>query len=493
MHVRSRQWLALSVLLLPVLLITVDMTVLGFALPYLAEDLGPSSTQQLWIVDIYPFLLAGLLVLMGTVGDCIGRRRLLLAGAAAFGTASIFAAFSTSPEMLIVTRAVLGVGGATLMPSTLALLRTIFPDDRQRRTAIAVWSATFSAGMALGPVLGGWLLEHFWWGSVFLINVPVMAVLLVAGRLLLPEARDPAPGRFDLLSAVLSLTTMLPVVYGIKQLAVHGPSADAVIGIVVGVVIGTLFVRRQQHLTDPMLDLQLFKEKRFSVSIATNILSVLALAGLLFLIPQYLQLVLGLEPVHAALWMLPATASGIAGALLSARLAGRFGPARLIGAGMGFAALGCLLLTMIGADSGLAALVTGFVLVGGGVALAETLTNDLIITTAPPERAGAAAAISETGYELGGAMGTAIIGSIATAVYRAGIPADAPDAARDTLGGAAAVADQVPGGEVLFDTARAAFTHGMQVIAWVGVAVLAYTGIQALLLLRRRSRTTADA
>lgn len=476
-----RRWAALGVLLLPVLLITVDMTVLGFALPYLSEDLAPSSAQQLWIVDIYSFMLAGLLVVMGTLGDRIGRRRLLLAGAAAFGAASVLAALSESAEMLIVARAVLGIGGATLMPSTLALIRNIFPDDTQRRTAIAIWSAAFSGGMALGPVIGGWLLEHFWWGSVFLINVPVMAVLLIAGPLLLPEARDPAPGRFDLPSAGLSLAAMLPAVYGIKQFAVHGVTLGALVGIAVGIAFGWLFVRRQQRLTDPLLDLRLFGYRGFSVSIVTNVLSVFAMVGLLFLVPQYLQLVLGYSPIGAAMWLLPATVAGIAGALLAAWLAKRIGTSTLIGSGMLAGAAGFLLMTQIGVNTGLTALVIGFVLVGGGVGLAETLTNDLIIASAPPDRAGAAAAISETGYELGGALGTAVLGSIATAVYRAGLPPAAPDAARDTLGGAAAMAGQQP---EVFATARAAFTQGTQVTAWVGAAVLVYAGIQAWLLLR---------
>jgi len=376
------------------------------------------------------------------------------------------------------------------MLSTLALIRTIFTADSQRRTAIAIWSATFSAGMALGPVLGGWLLEHFWWGSVFLINVPVMAVLLVAGRLLLPETRDPAPGRFDPLSALLSLATMLPVVYGIKQFAVHGPTAKALAGVVLGVAFGALFVRRQQKLPDPMLDLALFREKKFSISIVTNLFSVFSLVGLLFLMPQYLQLVLGLSSFEAGLWMLPATVSGIAGALISARLANHFRPGTVMCTGMFIGTVGFLVLSMIGTDSGLAAPVIGFLLVGGGVSLAETLTNDLIITAAPPERAGAASAISETGYELGGAMGLALLGSIATAVYRTGLPADAPAAAQDTLGGAAAMAQRRP---ELFDTARAAFTHGTQVAAWVGAAMLAYTGFQAWFLLGRREKVAVAA
>ncbi|WP_020669330.1 MFS transporter [Amycolatopsis nigrescens] len=486
-----RQWWALAVLVLPVLLISVDMTVLGFALPYLSEDLAPTGAEQLWIVDIYSFMLAGLLVVMGTLGDRIGRRKLLLAGAAAFGAASVLAAFATTPLMLIAARALLGVGGATLMPSTLSLIRSIFTDGNRRRIAIAVWSAGFSGGMALGPVIGGWLLEHFWWGSVFLINVPVMVLLLVAGPILLPEARDPRPGRFDLFSAVLSLAAMLPVVYGIKLTAEHGLSLTAVVSVLAGLAVGVLFVRRQRALPEPMLDLDLFRNRAFSVSVATNLLGVFAMVGLLFLVPQYLQLVLGLRPLTAALWMLPATVAGVAGALLAAQLAKRYSTTALIGGGLLAGAVGFALLTQLGVHTGLAWLVAGFVLVGGGIALSETLTNDLVVSAAPAERAGAASAISETGYELGGALGTAILGSVATAVYRAGLPAGTPETARETLGGAAATAGQLPAdqGGALLDVAREAFVQGLHVTAYAGTALLIYTGVQAMLLLNRKKNS----
>ncbi|SFP77990.1 MFS transporter, DHA2 family, multidrug resistance protein [Amycolatopsis arida] len=487
-----RRWVALAVLVLPVLLISVDMTVLGFALPYLAADLAPTSAQQLWIVDIYSFLLAGLLVLMGTLGDRIGRRRLLLAGAAAFGAASALAAWAPSAELLIVARALLGIGGATLMPSTLALIRGVFLDPRERRVAIAVWSAGFAGGMALGPVLGGWLLEHFWWGSVFLINVPVMVLLLVLGPALLPEARDPRPGRFDPLSALLALATMLPLVYGLKKVAADGLTATAVVAVVAGLVLGWVFVHRQRTLAEPMLDLGLFGHRAFSVSVVTNVLGVFALAGVMFLVPQYLQLVLGLRPMVAGLWMLPATVAGVAGALLAARLARRFPSSRIIAIGLLLAAAGYAALTQLGVHSGLAVLTVSFVLIGGGIALAETLTNDLIISVAPPARAGAASAISETGYELGGALGIAVLGSAATWVYRTGlgtpggVPAEAVGAARETMAGAVAAAHELPGplAEALLAPAGAAFVHGLRITAVFGAVILLYAGVQAALLLR---------
>ncbi|QWF80780.1 MFS transporter [Amycolatopsis sp. CA-230715] len=490
---RGGKWWALAVLVLPMLLISVDMTVLGFALPYLAEDLAPTGVEQLWIVDIYSFMLAGLLVLMGTLGDRIGRRKLLLIGAAAFGAASVLAAFSGTPALLIAARALLGIGGATLMPSTLSLIRTVFTDAKERKLAIAVWSAGFSGGMALGPVLGGWLLEHFWWGSVFLINVPVMVLLLAVGPFLLPEARDPNPGRFDVLSAALSFATVLPIVYGIKMAAEHGFGLVESVSVAAGLVFGVVFVRRQRALKDPMLDLELFKNRAFSVSVATNTLAVFAVVGLLFLVPQYLQLVLGLSPVRAALWMLPATVAGIVGALLAAKLSARFRTSSLVGLGLAMSAAGYLVMSFIGVESGLAALVVGFVLVGGGAALAETLTNDLVVSAVSPERAGAASAISETGYELGGALGTAVLGTLATAVYRAGVPADAPEAARETIGGADAVARTLPDGQGLLTAARESFVDGMHVTAFAGTALLVLTAVQAFFLLRERRPVTVGA
>lgn len=485
---RRGQWLALAVLVLPVLLISVDSTVLGFALPYLSADLAPTGAEQLWIVDVYSFVLAGLLVFMGTLGDRIGRRRLLLWGGAAFGAASVLAAFSTSPLMLILARALLGVGGATLMPSTLSLIRSIFIGDRARRTAVAVWSAAFSGGMAIGPVVGGWLLEHFWWGSVFLINVPVMVILLIAGPLLLPEFRDPKPGRFDPWSALLSFGAMLPVVYGVKLAATEGFSGTAGLAILAGLALGVLFVRRQRRMAAPMLDLGLFTDRMFAGAVITNLLGVFAMVGLLFLLPQYLQLVLGLSPLVAALWMLPATVAGILGSLIAARLARRVRVPVLVSLGLVFGVVGFLVLTAIGTQAGLAAVVVSFVLVGGGVALSETLTNDLVISAAPVDRAGAASAISEAGYELGAALGTALLGSLATAVYQSGLPAGAPAAAHDTLGGAVAASHSLPPPDAaaMLSGAREAFVAALHTTAWVGAAILIYAAVQAYYLLARR-------
>lgn len=490
-----RRWLALVALVLPVLLISVDATILGFAVPTLSAELGTTSTQLLWVVDIYSFLLAGLLVLMGTLGDRIGRRRLLLIGALSFGAASVLAAYSTSAEMLITARAMLGVGGATLMPSTLSLLRNVFLDRRERQTAIAVWAAAFAAGAGLGPVLGGVLLEHFWWGSIFLINVPIMLLLLVLGPVLLPESKDPAPGPFDASSALLALVATLSFVYGVKRFSEQGLEWFAALWLLAGIVTGARFVARQRRLRHPMINLGLFEHRPFTVSVATNLLAVFALVGLMFFVPQYLQMVHGLRPIEAGLWMLPAAVSSVLGSLAAAALARRVKLAHLIGAGLLLAALGYGAVTQYTTDSTLALVLLSGGLVGAGVGLAETLTNDVIVATAPPEQAGAASAISETAYELGGAMGIAVLGSVASAVYRGeldetlppGLPAEVGEAARETLGGALLAGEQLPTetGAAVVTAAQEAFLSGMQLAAVIAAVLVACAAVQAAVLLRR--------
>ncbi|WP_147123859.1 MFS transporter, partial [Nocardia neocaledoniensis] len=320
----TRDWAGLAVLALALLLLAVDATVLDLAVPAISADLAPSTPQLLWIIDVYSFVLAGLLVVMGNLGDRIGRRRLLLLGAVGFGVASALAAWSVSPEMLIAARVLQGVAGATLMPATLGLIRSMFQDARQRTLAIGVWSAMAGGGAAAGPIVGGWLLEHFWWGSVFLVNLPVMVVLLMLAPVLIPESRDPHPGRFDLLSAVLSMLALVPVVYAVKETAAHGPSPVVLVVGVLGLLAGVLFVRRQRRLADPMLDLRLFALPRFRIAVFTNLLAVFALAGVLFFGSQYLQLVLGRSPLEAGMVMLPGLAASVFGSLAAAWLVRRW-------------------------------------------------------------------------------------------------------------------------------------------------------------------------
>jgi DHA2 family multidrug resistance protein-like MFS transporter len=489
-----REWLGLAVLALPCLVYAMDLTVLNLAVPKLSEDLQPSSAQLLWIVDIYGFLVAGLLVTMGTLGDHIGRRRLLLAGAAAFAVASVLAAWSTSAGMLIAARALLGVAGATLAPSTLSLIRNMFTDPRQRTVAVSVWITSFAVGGAVGPLVGGVLLEWFWWGSVFLVAVPVMALLLVLGPRLLPEFRDPAAGRLDLASAALSLAAVLAAIYGLKQLAQDGPGWLAVGCMLAGLLVGVGFVRRQRRLADPLIDVRLLGNRAFSAALTTNLLSFFVGFGALLFTAQYLQLVLGLSPLEAGLWSLPSSAGFILGSMATPLLVRRAAPVAVMAAGLALAAVGFGLLTQLPSSSGLPLLVTGSVIFSLALAPVDTLATDLAVGAAPPERAGAASAITETSAEFGGALGIAILGVIGTAVYRAqmaeAVPAGVPDqaaaAARDTLGGAVAVAGQLPErvGAALLEVAREAFTQGLHLAAAVSAAASLAFAILVVVLLR---------
>jgi len=455
--------------------------VLNLAVPSLSADLKP-----------YGFLVAGSLITMGTLGDRIGRRRMLLIGAAAFGAASAVAAFSTSAGMLIATRAVLGVAGATLAPSTMSLIRNMFLDPKQRAVAIGVWISSFSAGAVIGPPLGGFLLEYFWWGSVFLVSVPMMVLLLVLGPTLLPEFRDPNAGRPDLPSAILSVAAVLAVIYGLKQIAAHGVGWVPGFSIAAGLALAAVFVRRQQTLADPLIDLRLFRTPAFSASLATYMLATFAVFGPYVFIAQYLQLVLGLSPMKAGLWSVPFAAGFVVGSMLSPLIARRVRPAFLMGVGLVIAAAGFVALAQVDGTSGLAIIVANTVVFSLGLSPVFTLANDMIIGAAPPERAGAASAISETSSEFGGALGIAILGSIGTAIYRRamarsveGIPREAAEAARDTLGGAVAAAEQVPGpGAALLETARKAFTDGLQVTAITSALVVIGIAILVMLVLR---------
>jgi MFS transporter, DHA2 family, multidrug resistance protein len=489
-----REWIGLAVIALPCLLYSMDLTVLELAVPKLSADLEPTSSQLLWIMDIYGFLLAGFLITMGTLGDRIGRRQLLLIGAAAFGVASVLAAFSRSAEMLIAARALLGIAAATLAPSTLSLIRNMFLDPDQRAFAIGVWATSFAAGAAIGPLAGGVLLEYFWWGSVFLVAVPVMALLLVLGPLLLPEFRDPEAGGLDLRSAALSLISVLAVIYGLKQFAAYGLEWLPVACILVGLAVGTVFVRRQRILSDPLIDLRLFQTPVFSASLAAFLLSIFVIAGIFFFIAQYLQLVLGLSPLVAGLWTLPSAGGLIAGSMLAPLVARRFCPAYVMAAGLALSAVGFGVVAQIVAESGLAFLVAGSVIFSLGAAPVGTLATDIIVGSAPPEKAGAASGISETSAEFGGALGIAVLGSIGTAVYRSevanslpeNVPPDAAEAARDTLGGAVAVSDELPDqvSAGLLDAVREAFTQALQLTAITSAALALAMAILAVALLR---------
>ncbi|MCD0443198.1 MFS transporter [Glycomyces sp. A-F 0318] len=485
----ARQIGALAVLVLPVLLISIDMTVLGFAVPFLSEDLGPTSSQLLWIVDVYGFVLAGLLVTMGSLGDRFGRRRLLVIGSAAFAAASVLAAYAPTAGALIAARALLGLAGATLMPTTLGLMRNLFTDGRQRKFAIAIWGSGFSAGAAAGPIVGGWLLEHFWWGSVFLMAAPVSLAVMVAAPLLLPESKDPNPGPIDLLSVAMSFLAMFPFVYGVKTVAERGVTWAAVAAILFGALMAALFVRRQRRLEHPLLDLRLFGLRRFSASLATNFTIVFAMISSLFLLTQYLQLVLGFSPMEAGLLLLPEMAVSVVAGLFAVRLSERVGMARTIIGGMAFVIAGFAGMAFVGVDEGALVVVAASTLIGAGAGLAQTVTNDAILAAAPADRAGSASAISETAYELGGAMGVALLGSLATGVYRSEL-GDAPAGAAETLGEAAHVAATLPAeaGEALLTAARTAFTDGLRITALVAAALVLIAAVAVGRALRGNAR-----
>jgi DHA2 family multidrug resistance protein-like MFS transporter len=416
-----REWIGLGVLALPCLLYSMDLTVLNLALPQLGADLDPSTVELLWIVDIYGFLVAGSLITMGTLGDRIGRRRLLMIGAAVFGAASVLAALSTSAEMLIAARAALGVAGATVAPSTFSLIRNMFHDPRERTVAISVWIASYSAGAAIGPLLGGVLLEFFWWGSVFLLAVPVMVLLLVLAPVLLPEYRDPHAGRLDLASAALSMAAVLALIFGLKQAAQHGFSPLAALGIAAGALLALLFVQRTRSLAHPLIDLRLFRTPAFGASLAVYMLGTFVGFGIFVFMTQYLLLVLEMAPLEAGLWTVPFALGFVLGSVLVPRLARRFRACDVMAVGLVVAAIGYVLLTQVGRSAGPGLLVAGMVVQSLGLAPVFTLTNDLAMSAAPPERAGAVSGILETASELGGALGIALLGSLATALYGAAL------------------------------------------------------------------------
>ncbi len=465
-----RQWTALAVLCLPLLMVSVDVSVLFFAVPHIAAQLHPSGTEILWIFDVYGFVLAGLLLTMGSVADRIGRRRLLLVGAAAFGGASVLAAYAPSPAWLVAARALLGVGGSTLMPSTLAIIRDLFVDAAQRAKAVSVWSAVLAGGVGLGPVLAGLLLDRYFWGSVFLVNVPVMLALLAVGPLVLPESHDPE-ARVDLVSAVLSLAAILPFVYVLKSVAAGGWSASLGAYAAVGLLAVVAFLRRQRSVAHPMVDLRLFAWRGFGGSIVVQLVGMFALMGNSILVTQYLQSVLGMSALTAALWSLVPSVVVAGAAPASVALAARHGRPRVMAGALLVAAAGLLAMRLTGVDTGVGGILVAQTLVAIGLVAVTALVTEYAIGIAPAQRAGSVSALVETVGELGGALGMAVLGSIVAARYAAAIDAltvDVPPAAREaarrTLGEAVGVAEQLgSAGAPLLEAARAAYVQAMHV------------------------------
>lgn len=482
----------MGVLVLAVLLVAVDATVLGLATPYLSEDLRPSGTQLLWIGDAYSFVIAGLLISMGSLGDRIGRKRLLLIGATAFGVFSVLNAYARTPEALITARALLGVAGATLMPSTLALIRNIFQDPRERSLAIGIWSAAASAGMAIGPIVGGLLLERFWWGSVFLVNLPVMALLVLVGIKMLPESRNPSPGSWDLPSVFLSLVGMVGVVYAVKETAADGFAWPTLAAGLLGVAALCAFVGRQRGLPAPLVDVRLFGNRGFSGAVLADLLTILGLSGLLFFLSQYLQLVQDRRPIEAGIAQLPAAVGAVAAGLVAGAAARRFSVRAVVSGGLAVIGLALAVLTTLSQSTGYPLLGTALMVVGFGAGLSFTVTSDVILTAVPKEQAGAASAISETAYELGTALGIALLGSVVTNVYQGFTgPAGTPQAAHESLAGAVVAAAHLPGdaAAALLRAARESFVDGVALAAGVGAGLLLLAAATAWFLLRDQKLT----
>jgi MFS transporter, DHA2 family, multidrug resistance protein len=483
-----REWVGLAVLGLPTFLVTMDFSVLYLAVPHLTADLAPSGVQQLWIVDIYGFLIAGFLVTMGTIGDRIGRKKLLLIGAAAFGIASVAAAFSTSPEMLIVSRALLGVAGAAVMPSVLALVTAMFTDEKQRSRALAIYLTCFMGGATLGPLVGGVLLEYFWWGSVFLVAVPGIVLLLVFGPSLLPDQRAPQPGKLDPVSVVLSLATILPFVYGLKELARHGWEWFPAVALVFGIAAGVVFVHRQRRLEDPLLDLRMFGNRTFSSALTLMFVTSVVGTGTLLLVTLYLQNVTGLTPLAAGLLLLAPNVLMIIGLQGSPPLANHIRPSYLIAGGLAVAGAGYMIFTQVDSTSGPMTIVIAMCVVMFGTGPLAAFCNHLAMGAVPPDKVGSGASIVQTTNEFGLGLGIATLATLGTAVYRStvegalgAVPPDVADAARESVDHAVAAAGRLPadqGGD-LVAAARDAFTSGVHVVGivsavfYAGLAVLA--------------------
>ncbi|MGN9837261.1 MFS transporter [Nonomuraea sp. H19] len=489
-----KEWLGLGVLVLPAMLLFMMLTILFLAIPQLAADLQPSNTQTLWIIDIYGFLMAGLLVTMGTLGDRIGHRRLLIAGAAVFAVVSLIAANTSDPGLMILWRAVLGIAAATQMPATLGLIFATFADARQRGVAVGVWAGGISVGTALGPVLGGALLEAFSWRAAFLVAVPVMVVVAIGAPLLLPHNRNPAAGRLDLFSVALSLATLLPIVFGVKELAKADALPAALAGIAIGLAFGAWFVVRQLRLSEPLLDVRLFANRTVSGALGVFLLAATALGGVYLLVTQYLQLVEGLSPLQAGLWVLPGAALLVVVSTLSPVLVRRIRPGHLIAAGLVVQVIGYLMLTQVDSAGGLPLLVAGFMVLYPAVAPSMALTTNLVVGSVPPQKAGAASGLATTCSDLGISLGIAIIGSIGAAVYRTqisdelpgGLPPQALTAGRDSIDGAVSAAQGLPAelGAAVLAPAREAFTSGLNVAAIIAAVIAGGAAVLALLRLR---------
>jgi DHA2 family multidrug resistance protein-like MFS transporter len=469
-----RRWGGLAVLAASLLVVVMDMTVLNVALPDLTEDLHAGALAQLWIVDVYSLVLAGLLVPIAAAADRWGRRRMLLTGFTIFAVASLAALVARSPGDVIAVRALLGVGGAMIMPATLSLIRVLFPDARERAFALGLWAATAAVGGAVGPIVGGALLSAFSWHAAFLVNVPLMVVALVAGLLLLPESRSEKPGRVDAIGTVLSVAGMVAAVYGVKHLGKGDLDVLTLLVLGAGVAMLALFVWRCLRQDEPMLAVRLFANPVFRSGVATALVSSTAMMALLFVGSQWLQLVQGWSPLGAGVALLPMAVGGLVGPPLAPAVAARLGARNVVVAGLVVLAAGLLVLWLLPRPMPYAGIAVSLLLVGFGTA-ALGLASALIMGAAPAHQAGSAAAVEEMSYEVGGVLGIALLGSLAGVVYRHGLPSGAPEAAVESVTGAL--------GTAVEPAALASYTDAFGIVGLAGavitllVAVVVWRGL----------------
>ena len=472
-----RAWAAVAVLSASLLVITMDMTILNIALPDMAAELRPTANQQLWIVDVYSLVLAGLLVPWAAVADRWGRRRMLLLGYAIFLVSSLLVLVADTAEAVIVLRALLGIGGAMIMPNTLSLIRVIFTDAAQRATALSIWAAVSGLGAAVGPLVGGFLLEHFSWHAAFLVNVPLMIAAIIAGAIVLPESRVEGAGRWDVTAAVLALVGMVAFVWSVKSFGkeaslLHPP---ALLALVVGLGALTIFVRRCLRSDAPLLDVGLFRSRPFSAGIIAALGTTFAMLAALLLLTQWLQLVEGASPIESGIKLIPVALAGAVASLAAPPLAKVVGARAVLASGLALAGVG-LLAVGLGPDGLTYPLVlTAMLLVGAGTG-SLAIASAMVMMGSPEDKAGNAGALEETSYELGGTLGVAILGSVSALVYRTHLQSSAaleqagPQAARaaeDSLGAAVATADEL-GLPALATDASAAFVDSLQVAGLAG-------------------------
>ncbi len=481
----NRRWWGLGALLLPVLLVSMDVSVLFLAMPQLSRHLSPSPTQALWILDSYSFVIAGLLITMGSLGDRLGRRRLLVAGATIFGAGSVFAAFAATPGMLIAARALMGFGGATLLPSSLAIISTMFPDDGERSRAIGVWTAAFAGGAAVGPIVGGLLLHHFWWGSVFLINAPVVLALWAASSLLPADARtSDSSAPFDLVGVVLSVGGIFGVVYTIKHVALAGLDGPTVAVGVLGIGLLAGFVVHCARSAHPLVDLGLLRDPGFAIAICTTVAAMMSLSATTYLVNEYLQSVTDRDPLGAAVLGIPMAATVCAFSLGSATIVSRIGVRRAFVTALTVCAAGMVTLQWTGVHDGLWAFLLGSAVAGIGYGTAFSLVSDVAVGSVPPERAGEATGISETSFELGQALGLALLGSLAAVVFARTLDSDGRF--RGTLTEAIAAAGSDP---ARIEAAKSAYLTGMHTALGVAAIVLVVMAAATAMVLPRKPGT----